>query len=79
LSETYHAAAAEMRTIGLSHPAGEKLARLLLGGGELSGRKGPSANQADAEVRRSRADDVQLIGSTLVIKNKSSLEGIVTG
>jgi CRP/FNR family cyclic AMP-dependent transcriptional regulator len=30
LSETYHAAVAEMRTIGLSHSAGEKLARLLL-------------------------------------------------
>ena len=30
LSETYHAAVAEMRTIGLSHSAGEKLARFLL-------------------------------------------------
>lgn len=30
LSETYHAAIAEMRTIGLSHSAGEKLARFLL-------------------------------------------------
>jgi len=30
LSETYHLAIAEMRTIGLSHSAGEKLARFLL-------------------------------------------------
>jgi CRP/FNR family cyclic AMP-dependent transcriptional regulator len=30
LSETYHAAIGEMRTIGLSHSAGEKLARFLL-------------------------------------------------
>ena len=30
LSETYHAAIAEMRSIGLSHSAGEKLARFLL-------------------------------------------------
>jgi len=30
LAETYHAAIAEMRSIGLSHSAGEKLARFLL-------------------------------------------------
>jgi CRP/FNR family transcriptional regulator, cyclic AMP receptor protein len=30
LGETYHSAIAEMRTIGLSHSAGEKLARFLL-------------------------------------------------
>lgn len=30
LGETYHAAVAEMRSIGLSHSAGEKLARFLL-------------------------------------------------
>ena len=30
LGETYHSAVAEMRTIGLSHSAGEKLARFLL-------------------------------------------------
>lgn len=43
LGETYHSAIAEMRTIGLSHSAGEKLARFLLdwcathhkGGGEM--------------------------------------------
>jgi len=67
-------------------------------GGELSGRKGPSANQADADaqeiaqmigssretVTRLLADFrrrqlLQVIGLTLVIKNKSALEGIVTG
>src|SRR6202007_3121419 len=30
LGETYHAAVAEMRSIGLSHSAGEKLARFIL-------------------------------------------------
>jgi len=30
LGETYHSAIAEMRTIGLSHSVGEKLARFLL-------------------------------------------------
>ena len=30
LGETYHSAIMEMRTIGLSHSAGEKLARFLL-------------------------------------------------
>jgi CRP/FNR family transcriptional regulator len=30
LGETYHAAIAEMRSIGLSHSAGEKLARFIL-------------------------------------------------
>jgi CRP-like cAMP-binding protein len=67
-------------------------------GGELFGRKGPSANQAGADaqeiapmigssretVTRLLADFrrrqlLQVIGLTLVIKNKSALEGIVTG
>ena len=67
-------------------------------GGELSGRKGPSANQADADaqeiaqmigssretVTRLLADFrrrqlVQVISLTLVINNKSALEGIVPG
>jgi CRP/FNR family transcriptional regulator len=42
LGETYHSAIAEMRTIGLSHSAGEKLARFLL---DLS------ADQGKGEVR----------------------------
>jgi CRP-like cAMP-binding protein len=67
-------------------------------GGELSGRKGPSANQADADAQEiaqmigssretvtrlladfRRSQLVQVIGLTLVINNKSALEGIVTG
>jgi CRP-like cAMP-binding protein len=67
-------------------------------GGELSGRKGPSANQADADAQEiaqmigssretvtrlladfRRSQLVQVIGLTLVIRNKSALEGIVTG
>ena len=67
-------------------------------GGELSGRKGPSANQADADAQEiaqmigssretvtrlladfQRRQLLQVIGLTLVINNKSALEGIVTG
>jgi CRP-like cAMP-binding protein len=67
-------------------------------GGELSGRKGPSASQADADAQEiaqmigssretvtrlladfRRSQLVQVIGLTLVINNKSALEGIVTG
>src|ERR1700688_49009 len=44
LGETYHSAIAEMRTIGLSHSAGEQLARFLLG---LS----PDHNEEKGDVR----------------------------
>ena len=56
-------------------------------GGELSGRKGPSANQADADAQEiaqmigssRRRQLLQVIGLTLVIRNKSAWEGLVTG
>ena len=58
LGETYHAAVAEMRSIGLSHSAGEKLARFLL---DCTGRHWPgtaacarSCHPQPFSARRSR-------------------------
>jgi CRP/FNR family transcriptional regulator len=99
LGETYHAAVAEMRTIGLSHSAGEKLARFLLEWAanypeekgqvrikltltheeiaQMIGSSRETVTRLLADFRRRQL--VQVMGSTLVIKNKSALEGIVTG
>jgi CRP/FNR family transcriptional regulator len=99
LGETYHAAVAEMRTIGLSHSAGEKLARFLLEWAanypeekgqvrikltltheeiaQMIGSSRETVTRLLADFRRKQL--VQVMGSTLVIKNKSALEGIVTG
>jgi CRP/FNR family transcriptional regulator len=99
LGETYHAAVAEMRTIGLSHSAGEKLARFLLEWAanypeekgqvrikltltheeiaQMIGSSRETVTRLLADFRRKQL--VQVMGSTLVIKNKSALENIVTG
>ena len=58
LGETYHAAVSEMRTIGLSHSAGEKLARFLLEwAANYPEEKGQDPHQADSYPRRNRSDD----------------------
>jgi CRP/FNR family cyclic AMP-dependent transcriptional regulator len=97
LGETYHAAVAEMRTIGLSHSAGEKLARFLLEWAanypedkgqvrikltltheeiaQMIGSSRETVTRLLADFRRKQL--VQVIGSTLVIKNKTALQGIV--
>jgi CRP/FNR family transcriptional regulator len=99
LGETYHAAVAEMRTIGLSHSAGEKLARFLLEWAanypeekgqvrikltltheeiaQMIGSSRETVTRLLADFRRKQL--VLVMGSTLVIKNKSALESIVTG
>jgi CRP/FNR family transcriptional regulator, cyclic AMP receptor protein len=99
LGETNHAAVAEMRTIGLSHSAGEKLARFLLEWAanypeekgqvrikltltheeiaQMIGSSRETVTRLLADFRRRQL--VQVMGSTLVIKNKSALQGIVTG
>ena len=58
LGETYHAAVAEMRSIGLSHSAAEKLARFLLEwcashGSESAG----DSRHVDVNPRRNRPND----------------------
>ena len=99
LGETYHAAVAGMRTIGLSHSAGEKLARFLLKWAanypeekgqvrikltltheeiaQMIGSARETVTRLLADFRRRQL--VQVMGSTLVIKNKSPLESMVTG
>ena len=58
LGETYHSAIAEMRTIGLSHSAGEKLARFLL---DLSADRDEGKGEVKLTLtpytRRDRPDD----------------------
>ena len=98
LGETYHAAIAEMRTIGLSHSAGEKLARFLLEWAAnypeekgqirlkltltheeivMIGSSRETVTRLLADFRRKQL--LQVMGSTLIIKNKAALESIVTG
>jgi len=99
LGETYHAAVAEMRTIGLSHSAGEKLARFLLEWAanypeekgqirlkltltheeiaQMIGSSRETVTRLLADFRRRQL--LQVMGSTLIIKNKAALESTVTG
>ena len=99
LGEAYHAAVAEMGTIGLLHSAGEKLARFLLEWtanypqekgqvrikqtltrdeiAQMIGSSRDTVTRLLADFRRRQL--VQVMGSTLVIKNKSALQGLVTG
>lgn len=97
LGETYHSAISEMRTIGLSHSAGEKLARFLLEWAanypeekgqvrikltltheeiaQMIGSSRETVTRLLADFRKKNI--LQVSGSTLVIKNKQSLESIL--
>jgi CRP/FNR family cyclic AMP-dependent transcriptional regulator len=97
LGETYHSAISEMRTIGLSHSAGEKLARFLLEWAanypeekgqvrikltltheeiaQMIGSSRETVTRLLADFRKKQL--LQVMGSTLVIKNKQALESIV--
>src|ERR1700756_1656265 len=99
LGETYHLAISEMRTIGLSHSASEKLARFLLEWAancpeekgqvrikmtltheeiaQMIGSSRETVTRLLADFRRKQL--LQVMGSTLVIKNKSALESIING
>lgn len=99
LGETYHAAISEMRTIGLSHSAGEKLARFLLEWSahypeekgqvrikltltheeiaQMIGSSRETVTRLLADFRKRQL--LQVMGSTLIIKNKSALENLVNG
>ena len=99
LGETYHSAISEMRTIGLSHSAGEKLARFLLEWAsnypeekgqvrikltltheeiaQMIGSSRETVTRLLADFRKKQL--LQVMGSTLVIKNKQALESIVNG
>lgn len=97
LGETYHTAVAEMRTIGLSHSAGEKLARFLL---EWCAETPEESGQIKVKLTLTHEEIAQMVGasretvtrlfadfkkknllqvkgSTLIIKDKAGLEGIL--
>src|SRR5246127_3567588 len=61
LGETYHAAISEMRTIGLSHSAAEKLARFLL---ELTTKDDKDKGSTSATLTLTHEEIAQTIGSS---------------
>src|SRR3974390_310913 len=61
LGETYHAAVSEMRTIGLSHSAGEKLARFLL---EWAANYPEEKGQIRIKLTLTHEEIAQMIGSS---------------
>lgn len=61
LGQTYHAAVSEMRTIGLSHSAGEKLARFIL---ELTTDHKSGKGVATAKLTLTHEEIAQIIGSS---------------
>ncbi|MGB7024953.1 MAG: Crp/Fnr family transcriptional regulator [Candidatus Acidiferrales bacterium] len=63
LGETYHAAIAEMRSIGLAHSAGEKLARFLLDWCVSHGN-GKGKEEASAKLTLTHEEIAQMIGAS---------------
>jgi CRP/FNR family transcriptional regulator, cyclic AMP receptor protein len=61
LGETYHAAVAEMRSIGLSHSAGEKLARFLL---DWCASRGDGKGEIRAKLTLTHEEIAQMIGAS---------------
>jgi CRP/FNR family transcriptional regulator len=61
LGETYHSAVAEMRSIGLSHSAGEKLARFLL---ELSPGNDKRKGERKVTLTLTHEEIAQIIGAS---------------
>ena len=61
LGETYHAAVAEMRSIGLSHSAGEKLARFLL---DWCANYGDGSAEICAKLTLTHEEIAQMIGAS---------------
>ncbi len=61
LGETYHSAVAEMRTIGLSHSAAEKLARFLL---DLSASHEEGKGEVKLTLTFTHEEIAQMIGAS---------------
>ncbi len=61
LGETYHAAIAEMRSIGLAHSAGEKLARFLL---DWCASHGKGKEETSAKLTLTHEEIAQMIGTS---------------
>lgn len=61
LGETYHSAVSEMRTLGLSHSAGEKLARFLL---DLCSDHDKAKGEIRLTVTLTHEEIAQIIGAS---------------
>lgn len=61
LGETYHAAVAEMRSIGLAHSAGEKLARFLL---DWCASHGNGKEETSVKLTLTHEEIAQMIGTS---------------
>lgn len=61
LGETYHSAIAEMRSIGLAHSAGEKLARFLL---DWCASHGNGKGETSAKLTLTHEEIAQMIGAS---------------
>ncbi len=61
LGETYHSAISEMRTIGFSHSAGEKLARFLL---DLSADRDEAKGEVRVTLTLTHEEIAQMIGAS---------------
>ena len=64
LGETYHSAISEMRTIGLSHSAGEKLARFLLDLSADHGEEGEEKHEVRLTLTLTHEEIAQMIGAS---------------
>jgi CRP/FNR family cyclic AMP-dependent transcriptional regulator len=71
LGETYHSAIAEMRTIGLSHSAGEKLARFLL---DLSTDHAEKPGEIRLSLTLTHQEIAQMIGTSRETVTRSFAE-----
>ena len=71
LGETYHSAIAELRTIGLSHSAGEKLARFLL---DLSTDHAEKAGEIRVSLTLTHQEIAQMIGTSRETVTRSFTE-----
>jgi len=61
LGETYHSAISEMRSIGLSHSVGEKLARFLL---DLDNKNNVNQQETRLTITLTHEEIAQIIGSS---------------
>ena len=100
LSNNYHLACDQIRSLGLSHSVGERLARLLLEWCEKTGEKSEQGIRVRmlltheqiaqllgtsretitrllAEFKRNQF--IKLRGSSLVVRNRSALQGLISG
>ena len=100
LSNNYHIACEQIRSLGLSHSVGERLAKLLLEWCDKTGEKSEqgirvrmlltheqiaqligtsreTVTRLLAEFKQNQV--IKLRGSTLVVRNRAALQGLIAG